>query len=183
VHLCQRLRCDSKISAVHVSRLWAVLDDGVTVPTRESEWPALVLARRPARPCSLSRNAGAPKPGPLSAGAQPSHHDHQLRYLSPDERVTIADLHRDGLSSRAIAEQVGRSPSTVNRELVRNTGPGGRYGPGTVLELAAREPQLKRHPTVGLVDTDEDTLAWLQGLTRDPGPCNRWSWPHGRSES
>src|SRR6266849_3612531 len=34
------------------------------------------------------------------------------RYLSEDERVRIADLHRAGLGVRAIAEQLRRSPST-----------------------------------------------------------------------
>ncbi len=42
------------------------------------------------------------------------------RYLSEDERVRIADLQRRGLSVRAIAVEVGRSPSTVSRELRRN---------------------------------------------------------------
>ena len=69
------------------------------------------------------------------------------RYLSEDERVTIADLHRAGLSSRAIAEQVRRSPSTVSRELARNSAPDGRYGAGAAQRLAAarrRRPRPRR---------------------------------------
>ncbi len=69
------------------------------------------------------------------------------RYLSPDERITIADLHRAGLSSWAIAEQVRRSPSTVSRELARNTGPGDRYGAAAAQRLAAgrrRRPRARR---------------------------------------
>jgi IS30 family transposase len=42
------------------------------------------------------------------------------RYLSQDERIEIADLRRAGMSVRGIAEQVGRSPSTISRELRRN---------------------------------------------------------------
>lgn len=42
------------------------------------------------------------------------------RYLSEDERVAIADLHRVGVKVRAIAQEVGRSPSTISRELRRN---------------------------------------------------------------
>jgi IS30 family transposase len=47
------------------------------------------------------------------------------RYLSQDERFEIADLHRAGLSIRAIARRLGRSPSTVSRELRRNGRKGG----------------------------------------------------------
>lgn len=43
------------------------------------------------------------------------------RYLSQDERIEIADLRRSGLSLRAIAERLGRSPSTISRELRRNS--------------------------------------------------------------
>jgi transposase, IS30 family len=42
------------------------------------------------------------------------------RYLTQDEPTEIADLHRTGLSIRQIAHQLGRSPSTISRELRRN---------------------------------------------------------------
>ena len=45
------------------------------------------------------------------------------RFLSEDERVAIADLHRRGLGVRAIAAEVGRSPATISRELRRNLDP------------------------------------------------------------
>ena len=45
------------------------------------------------------------------------------RYVSEEERVLIADLHRHGLSMRAIAVEIDRSPSTVSRELRRNRDP------------------------------------------------------------
>ena len=61
------------------------------------------------------------------------------RYLSEDERVRIADLRRAGAGVRAIAEQTGRSPSTISRELRRNRDPGsGQYRPFTAHKLAAR---------------------------------------------
>ncbi len=60
------------------------------------------------------------------------------RYLSEDERVTIADLQRRGLSVRAIAAEVIRSPSTVSRELRRNRDAGSdQYRPFTAQRLAA----------------------------------------------
>ncbi len=49
------------------------------------------------------------------------------RYLSQDERIEIADLRLAGLSIRQIADQLGRAPSTISRELRRNaTGTGYR---------------------------------------------------------
>jgi len=44
------------------------------------------------------------------------------RYLSFAEREEIALLHAQGEGVRAIARQVGRSPSTISRELRRNAG-------------------------------------------------------------
>jgi IS30 family transposase len=52
-----------------------------------------------------------------------------VRYLSQDERIEIADLHRTGLSIRRIAHRVGRSPSTISRELRRNGRKDGGYRP------------------------------------------------------
>jgi IS30 family transposase len=51
------------------------------------------------------------------------------RYLSQDERIAIADLRRSGLSLRAIAERLGRAPSTISRELRRNAPAGRGYQP------------------------------------------------------
>lgn len=51
------------------------------------------------------------------------------RYLSEDERIEIADLRQSGLSMRAIATRLGRAPSTISRELRRNTVAGRRYQP------------------------------------------------------
>jgi len=64
------------------------------------------------------------------------------RYLSEDERVAIADGARAGLSARAIAAGLDRSPSTVARELKRNSEPvTGEYRPH-----AAHQRMLKRRP-------------------------------------
>jgi IS30 family transposase len=42
------------------------------------------------------------------------------RFLSQDERIELADLRLAGLSIRQIADQLGRAPSTISRELRRN---------------------------------------------------------------
>jgi transposase, IS30 family len=61
------------------------------------------------------------------------------RYLSVDDRVCIADLRRAGLGVRAIAAELGGSPSTVSRELRRNCEPrSGQYRRFAAQRLAAR---------------------------------------------
>ena len=74
------------------------------------------------------------------------------RYLSEQERVRIADLREAGAGVRAIAEQTGRSPSTISRELRRNRDPGsGRYRPFTAHKLAA---QRRARPRPGKIAGD-----------------------------
>ena len=52
------------------------------------------------------------------------------RYLSADERVQIADALHAGSSLRMIAAALGRSPSTISREVRRNRSPRSkRYAP------------------------------------------------------
>ena len=51
------------------------------------------------------------------------------RYLSEQERIQIADLRAAGMSVRRIAEQMGRAPSTISREIRRNSDSDGRYRP------------------------------------------------------
>lgn len=59
------------------------------------------------------------------------------RYLSEDERVRVADLHRRGCTVRAIATELGRSPATVSRELRRNLDrDSGQYRPFAAQRLA-----------------------------------------------
>jgi transposase, IS30 family len=57
------------------------------------------------------------------------------RYLSLEERLAIADMRREKLTVNAIARQLGRSPSTVSRELRRNVDTRGRYFPGVANRL------------------------------------------------
>ncbi len=47
--------------------------------------------------------------------------------LSVEERATIQIGHAQGLSLRAIAHMLNRSPSTISRELRRNRDAGGGY--------------------------------------------------------
>ena len=59
------------------------------------------------------------------------------RYLSLAERNMIADLRREQRTVRQIAAEIGRSPSTVSRELRRNADQSGRYFPRTADRIAA----------------------------------------------
>jgi transposase, IS30 family len=67
------------------------------------------------------------------------------RYLCQDERIHIADRAREKATVRAIAAELGRSPSTVSREIRRNCHPdSGQYRPHAAQARAdARRPRPK----------------------------------------
>ncbi|WP_407696580.1 IS30 family transposase [Streptantibioticus cattleyicolor] len=67
------------------------------------------------------------------------------RYLREDDRIYIADRLREKATVRAIAAELGRSPSTVSREIRRNRHPGnGQYRPHAAQARAdARRPRPK----------------------------------------
>ncbi|WP_406109907.1 IS30 family transposase [Kitasatospora purpeofusca] len=69
----------------------------------------------------------------------------ESRYLREDERIHIADRLREKATIRAIAAELGRSPSTVSREIQRNCHPeSGRYRPHAAQARAdARRPRPK----------------------------------------
>ena len=64
-----------------------------------------------------------------------------IRYkqLSLEERVNISKLRQSGHCITLIGEQLGRSKSTISRELNRNAAPPGEYWPDT-----AQHKTLKR---------------------------------------
>ncbi|XMA37442.1 IS30 family transposase [Streptomyces albogriseolus] len=67
------------------------------------------------------------------------------RYLCEADRIHIADRLREKATVRAIAAELGRSPSTVSREIRRNRHPGsGQYRPYAAQARAdARRPRPK----------------------------------------
>jgi IS30 family transposase len=66
------------------------------------------------------------------------------RYLNVKERELIRDLKAAGASIRAVAHALGRSPSTISRELARNTDPRIGYLPhGAHRRAAARRARRK----------------------------------------
>jgi transposase, IS30 family len=65
------------------------------------------------------------------------------RQLSLDERYQLQTLARQGFRQTAIARALGRHPSTISRELRRNT-PGARYGDSYKASLAETEMLQRR---------------------------------------
>lgn len=76
------------------------------------------------------------------------------RFLSEEERIQIADLASNGAGPTAIGAVLGRSPSTISRELRRNEHPTGQYRPFHAHSLAAtrrrrvRPLKLAARPTL-----------------------------------
>src|SRR6202051_2127513 len=87
--------------------------------------------------------------------------------LQPEERMTIASMKQQGSSVRAMARTLGRSASTVSRELTRNTCSGVGYAsaPAQSLSTSRREaarPCPKLHP---------QSVSWRVVLT-----LLEWKW-------
>jgi IS30 family transposase len=95
---------------------------------------------------------------------RPASATYSARYLDRDDRYEIARLRGQGFSLRQVAARIGRSPSTVSRELARNADPRtGGYVPERAHRLAwerqrrpkpsklARNPRL-RQAVQGMLD-------------------------------
>jgi len=84
----------------------------------------------------------------------PSH------FLNQSERIAIADARRTGQGVRAIARALGRSPSTVSREITRNSHPiNGNYGPHAAQERARRR---KPRPKVGKIALNQQLAGYIE---------------------
>jgi IS30 family transposase len=90
------------------------------------------------------------------------------RFLSVEERIEIADLHRQGLTVRRIAQRLNRVPSTISRELRRNAHPGsGDYRPWAAQRRAARRRSRPKRGKIAQSPRLREAIA--DGLRR------RWS--------
>ncbi len=98
------------------------------------------------------------------------------RYLSLLERQRIATLRRQDVTIREIARRLQRAPSTISRELRRNTGPHDRGGyDGDLAHHRARE-RLTR-PRGGRLLTDPVLCDAVQGkLDREWSPEQIAAW-------
>ncbi|BCW73553.1 IS30 family transposase [Arthrobacter sp. NicSoilB8] len=90
------------------------------------------------------------------------------RFLSESERITIADLLHARRSIRAIAMELGRSPSTVSREIRRNIHePSGNYRPRTAQRSAERR---RSRPRPGKIASNQELREFVREHLKQ-----RWS--------
>nr|BFD95824.1 hypothetical protein KitaXyl93_71840 [Kitasatospora sp. Xyl93] len=91
------------------------------------------------------------------------------RYLREDERIHIADRLREKATIRTIATELGRSPSTVSREIRRNRHPGnGSYRPHAA---QARADGRRPRPKPGMIALNAELRAAIQaGLDQRCSP-------------
>lgn len=125
-----RTRRGRKPRQVDEARYWQLMRSGVS---NAEACRILGVSRRTGT--RLRRQAGyrIPAEVPSSPITVPS------RYLVLQERLQIADLHRLGLSLRRIAAELGRSPSTISRELRRHADTSGAYLPHVADDTARRQ--------------------------------------------
>ena len=90
------------------------------------------------------------------------HYDH----LTLDARCAIARLHEDGQSRRQIAAALGRSASTISRELKRNQGVQVGYKPG----YAQEQTRARRWIGCRLERNEDLRNTVLDGLKRGWSP-------------
>jgi IS30 family transposase len=81
--------------------------------------------------------------------------------LQPEDRMTIASMSQQRCSVRAMARTLHRAPSTISRELLRNTTGGKAYGS----HFAQQACQARRHAAKPETKLDVDGLTWLRVLT------------------
>ena len=88
----------------------------------------------------------------------------RYEHLTLEDRCTIARLHADGQSIRKIATALDCSPSTVSRELNRNSGPRVGYKPAYADEQAWarrwRGSRLVRQPDLQEFVLDRLAMGW-----------------------
>lgn len=85
---------------------------------------------------------------------------YSTRYLQEEERLRLADLRREGHTIRRIAAMLGRTPSTISRELRRGTDPtSGRYRPHEAHRRAMARRRISRPSRLS---QDGELRDWVQ---------------------
>ena len=99
----------------------------------------------------------------------------RYKHLQAEERVTLASLRQQGWSMRAIAHLQGRSPSTISRELRRNSSDEGYASASAQHQCQQRRlharPPPKLHPDGDLWFLISTMLCWYcspQHIARTP---------------
>lgn len=89
------------------------------------------------------------------------------RYLSEDERIFIADRLLARVSLRSIARELGRSASTISRELARNQPDSRRYHPFRAQKLAQKR---RPRPRLSKLAGDDELRGYVEECL-----SKRWS--------
>ncbi len=141
---------------------WVIIAQGSTL---QAACDAVGVDRRTGRRWRKKTGGMVPREKPAASG----------RYLALEDRLAIADLRLAGCGVRSIAGQLGRSPSTVSRELRRNGPPSRPQAQGTTTavcaphaahkraELRARRPKASKFDNVELAELVQAKL------------CVKWS--------
>ena len=103
--------------------------------------------------------------------------------LDLDDRIEISRLHAAGISGRAIGRMMGRSASTISRELRRNSLPKGGYKPASADRIALsrrrRLSRIERLSPLGDHVRNHLAMGWspeqIAGRLRREGPRHRVS--------
>jgi IS30 family transposase len=98
--------------------------------------------------------------------------------ITLEERYAIMALRKLRYSIRAIARELGRSPSTVSRELKRNLRPSGRYNPGVTHSYAVARRRRSRRNT-HFSDDEWVLVEHLVSLDWSPEQVSGWLKLHG----
>ncbi len=161
----------------HRQRFWEAIAGGAT-----SEDAGIAAGVSPAVGSRWFREAGGMPPSDFKP--------HSGRYLSFAEREEIAICRAYGYGVREIARHLGRSPSTISRELRRNAATrGGKLVYRAVIAQWHRDRRAARPKAAKLAANDrlreyvQDRLAGVI-YTPDgipvPGPATRWN---GRNQA
>ncbi len=97
---------------------------------------------------------------PVITSVVPVAKQYSARYLSEDERVRLADLRQERRTMREIAALMGRSLSTISRELARGADAVGRYGPFEAHRRALGRRRLHRPSRLA---RDAELRDWVAG--------------------
>lgn len=142
-------------------------DKGITIINRGRVYPDGRVVRYPDH-----KNGGVPERRSRAIGGSVDLDIVEKvidpRYLSLLDRERIQDLRRTGLSMRRIASEMGRSPSTISRELRRNTVSTRGYLPHTAHRLSVKRRARPRQPKLL---ANDDLRSYVQAkLTKKWSP-------------
>ncbi len=88
----------------------------------------------------------------------------RFRQLQPEERVRLASFKQQGLGVRKIAQELGRSPATISRELRRNTTEQWGYASQLVQKLSnkRRSASYANRPKMDKPEVRQEVLEMLR---------------------